>query len=337
MTETITRQTLAAPSRKGTDVASTGPRGEYWGRISTQKADDFIFPSPVNLPEWLGNTVAWLGESPSVLEIGPGKADLANAVLSQESRTEHYIIADISEGILDHARERLGKVRSSTRTSFILGDLNKPEALNEIQAGSIDKVILINVFGYLEPEIALKTIFRVLRPGGLLRITLGDHEWFSLSEDYDPKTNRQYVRGRKFHDSEEVTPLGYTTTRAGKKIPYYGFRRLYPAEQLVPILAKNGFTLEQYGKVIIPRDLFLRVRSTHDNDSELSEQEQRLLDEKGGRPVIDLIVRKSGQKIPLRKRPAARKPGKNVPGSRETTRVQHRKSAKPGQPQQGSL
>ena len=275
-----------------TTIASTGPKGEYWGKISTQKGDDFIFPSPVNLPHWLEATAQWLGSAESILEIGPGKADLANKILSGKRTTKRYIIADISKDILEHARNRLGSLASPIKLSFVQGDLNNPESLREIPGESLDRVILINVFGYLEPDIALKNISRVLHAGGLVRLTMGDHEWFSLSEDYDPDTNRQYVRGRKYHDNSDIEPLGYTTSKDGKKVPYYGYRRLHSKTQIEEHLARNGFVLEQFNTVVIPKELFLRVRSTHQNDSDLSVKEQELLEERGGRPIIDLIARK---------------------------------------------
>jgi len=295
MAETWNRQSSDTGTQTIPGILSTGPAGEYWGKISTQKPEDFIFPSPVNIPAWLEGTVTWLGKSQTVLEIGPGKADLAYKVLSEKNSIKNYIIADISKDILEHAEERINLLKPSAAVQYVKGDLNDPKALGEIPAGSVDKVILINVFGYLEPDVALENIFRVLRPGGFVRLTMGDYEWFALSEDYDPKTHRQYVRGRKFQDNGDVKPLGYTISKkAGKKIPYYGFRRLYPPEQLIPILAQHGFILEQYGKVLIPTALFLKVRSAHDNETDLSEQELRLLRERGGRPIIDLIVRKIG-------------------------------------------
>ncbi len=41
--------------------------GEYWGAISQNK-DDFVFPSPVNIPDWLDEAANWLGEGEPVLE-----------------------------------------------------------------------------------------------------------------------------------------------------------------------------------------------------------------------------------------------------------------------------
>ncbi len=51
------------------DSLTLGPKGEYWGIIS-QNNEDFIFPSPINLPGWLDDTANWLGEGTSILEIG---------------------------------------------------------------------------------------------------------------------------------------------------------------------------------------------------------------------------------------------------------------------------
>jgi ubiquinone/menaquinone biosynthesis C-methylase UbiE len=291
MTE-VKSKTHDDSNEKNASFAPTGPKGEYWGHISTQNKDDFVFPSPVNLPEWLEKTAEWLGESDTVLEIGPGKADLVTKVLSEKRKTQNYLVADISDGILEHARNRLAPVKSSTTVRFIKADLNDPSSLTSEPAGSLDKAILVNVFGYLEPDVALASLHRLLRKDGLLRITIGDHEFFSASSDYDPETNRQYVRGRKSHDDSEVEPLGFTTGKEGNKEPFYGFRRNYSQDQIKVILEKNGFALEQFKTVTIPAELYIRVRGSHRTNPELSTKERDLLKEKGGRPIVDLIARK---------------------------------------------
>lgn len=267
-----------------------GPKGEYWGIISRNN-EDFIFPSPVNLPEWLDDTADWLGEGSSILEIGPGKAVLAGRVLSGKRKTKNYFIADISEGILNYAREQLERLQSPVKTRFIQGDLNTENPLQEIRQGSLDRVILVNVFGYLDPGIALSNIHRLLHSGGFLRLTVGDHETFTRSEDYDPDIDRQYVRGRKFHADAGIEPLGYTVSEGGKKVPYYGYRRNYSKEEIEALLDKNGFAIEQFKVVVIPRELWLRVRSLQSN-SRLNQEEEKLLEKHGGRPIWDIIARK---------------------------------------------
>jgi ubiquinone/menaquinone biosynthesis C-methylase UbiE len=292
MTETKLKTSNDSLHNKNTTFAPTGPKGEYWGHISTQNKDDFIFPSPVNLPEWLEKTAKWLGQSHTVLEVGPGKADLVTKVLSEKRSTHNYLVADISEEILDHARRRLEPMKSSTHVRFIKADLNDPSSLTGEPPESLDKAILVNVFGYLEPDIALSSLHRVLRKDGLLRITLGDHQFFPLSSDYDPETNRQYVRGRKSHDGSKVQPLGYTIGSDGKQEPFYGYRRNYSRDQLTPILEKNGFALEKITTVTIPAELYIKVHGNHRTNSGLSKKELDLLTENGGRPVVDLIARK---------------------------------------------
>ncbi|MCX9010543.1 MAG: methyltransferase domain-containing protein [Candidatus Methanoperedens sp.] len=267
-----------------------GPKGEYWGIIS-QNNEDFIFPSPVNLSGWLDDTADWLGEGTSILEIGPGKAVLAGKVLSGKRNAKNYFIADISEGILNYAREQLGQMQSPIKTHFIRGDLNTKNPLREIKAGSLDRVILVNVFGYLDPDIALSNIHRLLPRGGLLRLTVGDHEAFTRSEDYDPNINRQYVRGRKFHADAKIEPLGYTVSADGKKVPFYGYRRNYSKEEIETLLDKNGFATEQFKVVVIPKELWLKVRSLQSN-FRLNQEEEKLLEKYGGRPIWDIIARK---------------------------------------------
>ncbi|ACL16476.1 class I SAM-dependent methyltransferase [Methanosphaerula palustris] len=229
------------------NAVTHGTKSEYWGTISALKGDDFVFPSPVNLPKWLESAADWLGDASSILEIGPGKADLAYNVISGKRKTGHYFIADLSEGILEHARNRLDSVSSSIEVTYIHDDLNLPEALQEISAGSIDKVVLINVLGYLDPDVAFQNISRVLRPGGFVRLTHGDHKFFTL----------------------------------------------YSKEQLVDILNRNGFALEQFNSVIIPLEFIEKVRSIQGDVWSLSQQELDLLHRHGGRPTVDLIARKS--------------------------------------------
>ncbi len=290
MTGKLQEEYRDAILQRSEDSLILGPKGEYWGIIS-QNNEDFIFPSPVNLPEWLDGTADWFGEGTSVLEIGPGKAVLAGKVLSGKRNTKNYFIADISEGILNYAREQLGQLQSPIKTHFIRGDLNTKNPLREIKAGSLDRVILVNVFGYLDPGIALSNIHRLLTRGGLLRLTVGDHEAFTRSEDYDPNINCQYVRGRKFHTDAGIEPLGYTTSDDGKKIPFYGYRRNYSKEEIEALLDKNGFAIEQFKVVVIPRELWLKVRSLQSN-FRLNQEEEKLLEIHGGRPIWDIIARK---------------------------------------------
>jgi ubiquinone/menaquinone biosynthesis C-methylase UbiE len=292
MSPALSKTQEDAENSESGNVITHGSKSEYWGIISARNGDDFVFPSPVNLPEWLERTADWLGEVSSVLEIGPGKADLATQVLSEKRRTRKYFIADISEGILSHARNRIGSLKTSVKVSYIHADLNVSGSLHMIPEESIDKVVLINVLGYLDPDVAFRNISRVLHPGGLLRLTDGDHEFFTLSKDYDPAINLQYIRGRKSHTGSEVKPLGYTMSESGENTPYFGFRRNYSREQLVGILDRNGFSVEQFNTVIIPLNLIEKIYSVRGDSVNLSPQELDLLYRNGGRPTVDLIAKK---------------------------------------------
>lgn len=282
------------PSRQvGQQFKMQSTRGEYWGVIS-QNTTDFIFPSPVNLPNWSNDTSDWIGEGRNVLEIGPGKADLAYAVLSKNIKTENYYIVDISDGILKYAKERLfgtdNVEKKKTKLILIKGDLNNKDALKEIKPGTLDRVILINVFGYLDPDVSLGNIYKLLKPGGLIRFTSGDYDISTKNNDFDPNINAQYVRGRPSHIDAGIEPLGYTQSSDGKEIPFYGYRRFYSIQELNDILERNGFIAEQFKDVIIPKELWYKVRSY--SNSQTDKDEIELLEKLGGRPLSDIIARK---------------------------------------------
>lgn len=291
MTETIKEEFRDVIYHNNKEFAFPSTKGEYWGTIS-QNNEDFIFPSPVNLPEWLDDTANWLGDGTSILEIGPGKADLASKVLSRKRKTKNYFIADISEGILKFAKERLEPLQNWVNIQFIHGDLNNKNSLQELKPGSLDRIILINVFGYLDPHIALNKIYGLLRPGGFLRFTSGDYEISIKSGDFDPKINAQYVRGRESHIDAGIKPLGYTVSEDGKQVPFYGYRQFYSKEEIKTLLDKNGFVIEQFRTIIIPKELWLRVRSSQAN-FKTNQKELELLEKWGGRPLWDIIARKS--------------------------------------------
>lgn len=274
---------------KTQDFKIQSTRGEYWEIIS-RNDEGFIFPSPVNLPEWLDGTSNWLGEGKNVLEIGPGKADLASTVLSKNIKTENYYIADISEGILKYAEERLGPINKTAKLILIQEDINNKDVLKEINHGTLDRAILINVFAYLDPDTALSNIYKLLRPGGLIRFTSGDYNASIKNNDFDPSINAQYVRGRPSHIDAGIKPLGNIKSSNGESIPYYGYRRFYTKDELTTILEKNGFVVEQFQNIIIPKELWYKVRSY--SNSEADKEEVELLEKLGGRPLWDIVARK---------------------------------------------
>jgi ubiquinone/menaquinone biosynthesis C-methylase UbiE len=259
----------------------------YWSAIS-RDMDEFICPSPVNIPAWASATAQWLGEGTSVLEVGPGRGDLAVRSLTETSTIQEYILADISKNILQYAAKRLERVKGTTTITRIHADLNAKNALRTIPPASVDRVILLNVFGYLDPQSALEQFSTVLRPGGLLRFTLGDYEFFSQSGNYDPGLNRQLVTKRRKQVGTRVQPAGFTVTETGEQIPVFGFRRGYSREEITGILAGHGFVDIDIRTVVIPIEFWLRLRPR----ISVSRKQQAIADKCGGRPVWDIIARR---------------------------------------------
>ncbi|ACL16017.1 Methyltransferase type 12 [Methanosphaerula palustris E1-9c] len=259
----------------------------YWGAIS-QNLDEFVCPSPVNIPEWASGTARWLGEGASVLEIGPGRGDLAFRTLSERSTIRDYHLADVSPDILAYVLARLEPVKGSTTVTTLQADLNRPDALHTLPPASIDRIILLNVFGYLDPDTALEQFRTALRPGGFLRFTVGDFEFFSHSGDYDAGLNRQLVTKKRRQIGTEVQPAGFTTNENGEQVPVFGYRRGYSREEITGMLASHGFADIDIQTVVIPLELWQRFRS----GKSASPQQQSLENRWSGRPIWDVIARR---------------------------------------------
>lgn len=259
----------------------------YWGALS-QNLDEMVCPSLVNLPEWAVRTARWLGEGASVLEIGPGRGDLALRTLSETSAINDYYLADVSPAVLAYVKERLEPVKERTTVTCLPTDLNRENALMALAPASIDRIILLNVFGYLDPHSALEEFCRVLHPGGYLRFTIGDFEFFSHSGDYDPGRNRQVMTKKRRQIGEDLRPAEYRTDDTGERVPIFGYRRGYTQEEMTDMLNEHGFTDITIQTVVLPLELWQRFRSGRSVSPDLQNLENRWR----GRPIWDVIARR---------------------------------------------
>ena len=144
-----------------------------------------------------------LSDSDDVLEIGYGPGQAIELLCEQVTQGSITGI-DFSETMLKQASARNRAPIDAGRVKLTVGDASKlpyPDA-------SFDKIFCVNVIYFWQnPEVQLREILRVMRPGGALAIYMGD--------------------------SEEMS---------GVKITQTGIFYLYPANVLTKILIDVGFT-----------------------------------------------------------------------------------------------
>ncbi len=269
--------------------SETTLNGDYWGAIADD-GSEVVFPSPANLPEWRSEIAAWTGDTDTVLEIGPGKAELAASIITARPSLAKYYVVDISQDILEAARRKLGHLEGTTAAQYVQADLNDPGALSGIVPGSVERALMVNVIGYLNLPVAIPALGRILKPGGQLRFTMIDYDFFTKSEDYDPAIDRHYVRGRNRQEVAGLRPVGYTVADNGHLVPYYGFRRAYTVDEIRDRFTARGFTVDQAKIVLLPKDVWRKFQSAQQRQP--NPREEQAVEQLGGRPTWDIIVRK---------------------------------------------
>ena len=111
----------------------------------------------------------WLAVPPGLnwLDVGCGTGSLTRLILETQKPVK-IISIDSSEEFISYARINLN-------TSVVLFDVGKAESLN-IDSGSIDAVVSGLVLNFIpEPEIAVREMMRVTKPGGKIGIFLWDY------------------------------------------------------------------------------------------------------------------------------------------------------------------
>jgi len=103
-----------------------------------------------------------------VLDIGTGDGLIGPAALERVGPRGRVIFSDISQALLDRAREAAGAQAGEDCTQFVL---SRAESLAEIADASVDVVTTRSVLIYMaDKQAAFGALHRVLRPGG--RISL---------------------------------------------------------------------------------------------------------------------------------------------------------------------
>ncbi len=259
---------------------------EYYDAVAAQ-IQPRPFPSPVNDPKWLSSAVDWLSQAETIMEVGSGRGEFAEALVRRGGPKRYYLV-DMSQGMLDLVRERAGKLSKNLELVFIHADIDS-DPLNQIPDNSLDKIIMINAFQDLNPYSALKTFRRIISPKGFFRVNVISREFrdenFRDEERFNKETGCFYLTRSP---STDVKPLGYFIDKNGDRIPYYRILKSYYRKDLDKVFKECGFEILSAEPIILPKEVLLRAKTTSWNRSALK---QEILSKYGGYPAsIDVIA-----------------------------------------------
>ncbi len=141
----------------------------------------FILDSPfrrlILSPEKLADRLH-LKEDSKVIEIGPGSGYFSVEV-ARRIPYGHLELFDLQEEMLEKARRKISAA-GLHNVGFTKGDaINLP-----FEKGTFDVAFLVSVLGEVsDPKACLQSLYKILRPTGLLSITEqpGDPDFLSLS------------------------------------------------------------------------------------------------------------------------------------------------------------
>lgn len=106
---------------------------------------------------------AGLADGKTVLDVGAGDGLIAFGAVEWVGPTGRVIISDVSEPLLDRARQVADQLGVLSRCTFIKA---KAEDLSAIESESVDLVTTRSVLIYVDDKLsAFKEFFRVLKPG----------------------------------------------------------------------------------------------------------------------------------------------------------------------------
>ncbi|MGD0952273.1 MAG: class I SAM-dependent methyltransferase [Methanotrichaceae archaeon] len=246
------------------------------------------FPSPVNDPQWLSSAVDWFSQAETIMEVGSGRGEFAEALVRKGGPKRYYLV-DMSQGMLDLVRDRAGKLSKNLELVFVHADIDS-DPLNQIPDNSLDKIIMINAFQDVNPYSALKTFRRIISPKGFFRVNVLSREFrdenYRDEENFNKETGYFYLTRSHFAD---VKPLGYFTDKKGDRIPYYRILKSYYRKDLDRVFKECGFEILSAEPILLSKEVLLRAKTMAWNKSALR---QEILSKYGGYPAsIDVIAR----------------------------------------------
>ncbi len=178
---------------------------------------------------WRRRAVRSLPDCQLVLDVAAGTADLCIETI-RRGKSQKVIGVDISEGMLDVAREKVRRKGMSDKIELLVADC----AHLPFEDNTFDAVTCgYGVRNFAELDRSLTEIFRVLKSGGQLRIL-----------EFTYPTNKLVRFFYDFYFTRIVPRIGKKLTDNGEAYIYFmnSVKRFAKGRDFIAILEKNGFS-----------------------------------------------------------------------------------------------
>lgn len=178
---------------------------------------------------WRRRAVRSLPDCQLVLDVAAGTADLCIETIRQ-GKSQKVVGVDISEGMLDVGREKVLRKGMSSKIELRVADC----ASLPFDDNSFDAVTCgYGVRNFAELDRSLTEIFRVLKPGGQLRIL-----------EFTYPTNKLVRFFYDFYFTRIVPRIGKKLTDNGDAFVYFmkSVKSFAKGRDFIAILEKNGFS-----------------------------------------------------------------------------------------------
>ena len=178
---------------------------------------------------WRRRAVRSLPSCELVLDVAAGTADLSIEAIKQR-KSQKVVGVDISEGMLDVGREKVRRKGMSDKVELRVADC----AHLPFDDNTFDAVTCgYGVRNFAELDQSLAEIFRVLKPGGQLRIL-----------EFTYPTNKLVRFFYDFYFTRIVPRIGRRLTDNGDAFIYFmnSVKSFAKGREFLDILERNGFS-----------------------------------------------------------------------------------------------
>ncbi|KAI7856272.1 S-adenosyl-L-methionine-dependent methyltransferase [Circinella umbellata] len=190
---------------------------EFWNKFYEKNENRFFKDRNwlrLEFPELFETTLPEAG-SKRIFEVGCGAGNTLFPLLQQNQNPDLFLYAaDFSSTAVQVVKN--SDLYDTTKAKAFVWDLSSSELPEEIEAGSLDIIVLIFVFSALAPEQwnqALSNIHKLLKPGGLVVFRdYGRHDLAQLRfKERRLLSDNFYIRGDGtrvyFFTSEEIETM----------------------------------------------------------------------------------------------------------------------------------
>jgi len=178
---------------------------------------------------WRRRAIRSLPKCQLVLDVAAGTADLCIETI-RKCKAQKVVGVDISEGMLDVGREKVRRKGMSDKIELLVADC----AHLPFEDNTFDAVTCgYGVRNFAELDKSLAEIFRVLKPGGQLRIL-----------EFTYPTNKLVRFFYDFYFTRIVPRIGKRLTDNGEAFVYFmqSVKSFAKGRDFVAILERNGFS-----------------------------------------------------------------------------------------------